>query len=169
MRKLFLILGSVALVGFVFVSSANAQLVSTWDDKSYLTFSGAVSLPGVTLPAGTYLFRFPSRQTARSVIQVLSGDRKIVYAMMQTIPTTRFGTSHEPEVTFMEARTGEPPAIRALFQPHRRTGYEFMYPSEPAGTGAQASPGTGSKQVAGEPADWLMNAWRGKAAPPHAR
>ena len=129
MRKALLIVSSVALLGLVLAPLASAQ---TWDDKSYLTFSGPVSIPGVTLPAGTYLFRFPSRQTAWSVVQVLSQDRKIVYAMVMTIPTTRFETSHDPEVTFKETRADAPLAIQALFQPHRSTGYEFLYPKASA-------------------------------------
>lgn len=161
MRKPFLTLSAVALLGLAFVPSANAQLISTWDDRSYLTFSGPVSLPGVTLQAGRYLFTFPSRHSARSVIQVLSGDRTIVYAMMQTITIWRPKILHDPEVTFKETRADAPPAIRALFRPHSRIGYELLYPKAPIGTSAT--------QVTGSPANWMMNAWRGKAAPPSNR
>lgn len=77
MRQTFFALVSLALLTVVLVPPAQARLWGTWDDRSYLTFSGPVSLPGVTLPADTYLFRFPSRRTTRSVIQVLSRDRTI--------------------------------------------------------------------------------------------
>lgn len=32
----------------------------------FLTFSGPVAVPGVSLPAGTYLFRFPSETAIRA-------------------------------------------------------------------------------------------------------
>ena len=127
MKRILVVLSSIGLVALILASPANAQSGwSTWDDKSYLTFSGPVSLPGVTLPAGRYLFRFPSRNTARSVIQVLSGDRTVVYAMFQTIPTWRLAVAHDPEVTFKETPANAPPSIAALFQPHERIGYEFL-------------------------------------------
>lgn len=128
MTRILVVVSAWALVALALALPASAQTNTTWDDKSYLTFSGPVSLPGVTLPAGRYLFRFPSRNTSRSVIQVLSGDRTTVYGMFQTVPTRRLVTAHDPEVTFKEAPANVPPSVAALFQPHGRTGYEFMYP-----------------------------------------
>ena len=137
----------VALVTFVLASSASAQFTGflagriTWDDRSLLTFSGPVSLPSVTLPAGTYLFRFPSLNTSRDVIQVLSEDRKNVFAMVYTIPAYRQTASNEIEVVFKETRADLPRAIQAIFPPFERTGYEFVYPNE-SGSSAEA---TGTK------------------------
>ena len=50
----------------------------------FLTFSGPVSVPGASLAAGTYLFRFPVQ--GATAIQVLKADRADVYAMFLTIP-----------------------------------------------------------------------------------
>ena len=127
MKHTLLALVALVLLTFIFASSAGAQS-TTWDDRSYLTFNSPVSLPGVTLPAGTYLFRFPSRYTSRRVVQVLSRDGKIAYAMMSTMPIWRQRSPHDPEVTFKETRADAAPAIDALFQPHARVGYEFRYP-----------------------------------------
>ncbi len=49
-----------------------------------LTFSGPVALPGVSLAAGTYVFRQP----VGNVIQV-SNAAGMPYAMFPTIPTVR--------------------------------------------------------------------------------
>src|SRR5439155_24838783 len=54
-----------------------------------LTFSGPVQIPGVSLVAGAYIFRF----VTPSVVQVLSGDRSQVYAMFTTVPTLRRGVA----------------------------------------------------------------------------
>ena len=51
----------------------------------FLNFSGPVGIPGVTLPAGAFLFRFPVG-TGTKVIQVLKADRSNTYAMFGTIP-----------------------------------------------------------------------------------
>ena len=46
--------GCVALA--VIVVGAAISSAATWRRAEYLTFNGAISLPGVTLPAGTYVF-----------------------------------------------------------------------------------------------------------------
>ena len=128
------ILAAVAFAGLTALGVAatvNAQSFNVFDDRTYLTFSGPVSLPGVTLPAGRYIFRVPSRYTASAVIQVLSGDRKTVYAMVQTAPAWRLVATGDPGVTFKERAADAPPAIEAFFQPLEHNGYEFLYPKAP--------------------------------------
>lgn len=102
----------------------------------HLTFSGPVAIPGVSLAAGTYVFRFPV-QSAANVIQVLSEDRSIIYAMFMTMPTMRDEATEQHEVLW-EARTDAPPAIKAWFLPDRTTGHELIYPT---GVGQGEQPG----------------------------
>jgi hypothetical protein len=99
----------------------------------FLTFSDSVAVPGVSLAAGTYLFRFPS--TGAKVIQVLKADRSHEYAMFLTIPVEnvdRTLSTDAHEVTWREHRADAPPAIKAWFPPGRTTGYEFLYPRDTA-------------------------------------
>lgn len=100
----------------------------TFDKLAYLTFSGPVQIPGVTLSAGTYRFRLTNPETSRNVLQVLSNDGGIVYAMFHTIPDIRVSTTDEATVTFSETPTGVPPAVRSLFYGGEYHGYEFVYP-----------------------------------------
>jgi len=109
--------------------SAAPRPGSPWDH--YLTFSGPVALPGVSLAPGTYLFRRPV-QTAANVIQVLSQDRSTVYAMVMTIPRMRVKPTRRHEILFEEGPEGAPPAIKAWFLPGRSIGHELLYPK---GTG----------------------------------
>jgi hypothetical protein len=44
------------------------------DKRTTFTFSGPVALPGITLPAGQYLFRLADPSGDRKVVQVLSAD-----------------------------------------------------------------------------------------------
>src|SRR5262249_35047312 len=87
-RSLFIIAGLVALLGISITPKAGADIWSFGpiDRSTVLTFSGPVSLPGVTLPAGSYLFRFISPINSPDVLQVMSVDGTESYAMLHTIP-----------------------------------------------------------------------------------
>ena len=95
-------------------------------------FSGPFGLPGVGLSGGTYVFRVPTS----NVIQVLSGDRAHVYAMVMTIPTTRKVT--ERDVVFGEGLAYAPRPIAAWFPPGSKFGHQLLYPKKAA---AKASVG----------------------------
>lgn len=104
----------------------------TIDNRTYFTFSGPVTLPGVTLPAGKYLFRNPDTLAGRRVVQVLSEDGRQAYAQLLTIPVQRFDAPKEPEVRFMETAEGTPAAIKAWWYPGNTIGWEFIYPKAQA-------------------------------------
>ena len=117
----------VVLVGAA--SGANA-FTNTSDKRTYFTFSQPVALPGVTLPAGTYMFRLADDTTARKVIQVANREGTQNFAMLHTMPVYRPDAPRDPEVRFMETASGAPIAVRAWWQGGERTGYEFIYSKE---------------------------------------
>jgi LPXTG-motif cell wall-anchored protein len=100
----------------------------TYDKLASLTFTAPVQIPGVTLSAGTYRFHLTNPETSRNVLQVLSHDGSIVYAMFHTIPDGRSALTEEATVTFRETPAGVPPAVRSLFYGGEHRGYEFVYP-----------------------------------------
>ena len=100
--------------------------------RTYLTFSSAVELPGVTLQPGTYLFRLADSQTNRHIIQVLSRDEKQIYATILAVPAERLEPSDENVVTFRETTAAGPPALHYWYHPGDRTGHEFVYPKDQA-------------------------------------
>ena len=110
-------------------TTAHSQTV---DNRTFFTFNQPVTLPGVTLPAGKYLFRNADADTSRRVVQVLSDDGKQSYAMLLTIPAQRTEASAEPEIRFMETAEDTPRAIRAWWYPGNTIGWEFIYPREQA-------------------------------------
>src|SRR5688572_4111784 len=117
----------VVLVGAA--SGANA-FTNTSDKRTYFTFSQPVALPGVTLPAGTYMFRLADDATTRKVIQVTNREGTQNFAMLHTMPAYRPDAPRDPEVRFMETASGAPIAVRAWWQGGERTGYEFIYSKE---------------------------------------
>lgn len=126
-QSIFGVVAAAALIAVMTPAPANA--VFTHEKLAYLTFSGPVQVPGVTLDAGTYRFRLANPNTSRNVLQVLSNDGSIVYAMFHTINETRTLVTHrDPVLTFMETPAGVPPAAKTLFYPGESIGYEFIYP-----------------------------------------
>jgi len=110
-------------------ATASAQ---TWDKKVYFTFSGPVEIPGATLPAGKYLFHLADPNSGRQVLQVQSADGKKVYGMFFGVPVERTTASDDPEVRFLEAPAGAPPAISTLWYGGEKAGRELIYPKNQA-------------------------------------
>jgi hypothetical protein len=125
----FFVYGVVATALLVaVVTPAAPQFIGPFDKLSYLTFSAPVQVPGATLSAGRYRFRLTNAVSSRNVLQVLSNDGSITYAMFNTIPDHRRWLTDDPTVTFRETPAGVPPAIKSLFYGFEHTGYEFVYP-----------------------------------------
>src|SRR5262249_51164076 len=108
---------AVAIVAGVYVASVHvaAAAASTLTNSNYLTSSGRVALPGVTLPAGTYSFRTPTQD--RNVVQVLNRAETKSYYMGITLPILRprGGNREEPLVSMGEAASGRVRPIQAWF------------------------------------------------------
>jgi len=125
-KKVFALCAVALFASFISVPAMAQPL----DRRTYFTFSQPVALPGVTLPAGHYLFRFVD--DGRKVVQVLSADGKQVYGMFLTQSTERIEPVDTPEVRFMETAKGMPVAVSAWWYPGERIGPEFMFPAEQA-------------------------------------
>ena len=102
------------------------------DYRTYFTFSAPVTLPGVTLPAGKYVFRLADADSSRKVINVLSGDGKRSLAMLHTIPNQVMKAPKDAEIRFMETSAKVPPPIKTWWYAGKAIGYEFIYPRKQA-------------------------------------
>jgi hypothetical protein len=99
----------------------------TSDKRTYFTFNQSVALPGVTLPAGTYMFRLADPDTSRRVIQVSDKDGTQSYALLLTMPAYRVDAAKDSEIRFLETAAGAPRAINAWWYVGDNTGYQFIY------------------------------------------
>lgn len=113
-------------------ATAAPGLAQPLDKRTLFNFSGPVAMPGVTLPAGEYLFRLANPDSGRNVVQVLSADGTKAYGMFFSMRAERFEAASTPEVRFMETAAGMPAAIKTWWYPGERGGYEFVYPKEQA-------------------------------------
>jgi hypothetical protein len=68
---------------------AGVLKADSYDKRTVFTFNRPISVPGVTLPAGKYMFRLVDTETSRKVVQVLDEHGKKPYAMLHTIPEIR--------------------------------------------------------------------------------
>lgn len=110
-----------------------------YNKQTFLTFSGPVQLPGITLAEGTYMFKLADPESGRRTLQVWDKEGTKLYTTLLTIPDRRLDPSDQPVVMFSERPSGEPQAIRAWFYPGDTTGQEFVYPKNQAVKIAKAS------------------------------
>jgi hypothetical protein len=126
------VLTVVLAAGFV----ANA---SESDKKTIFTFSQPVELPGVALPAGTYVFKVLDSLTDRNIVQVFNKDETKLIGTFVAIPDYTPQPSDKTIVKFSETSAGGPKAIKEWFYPGENVGWEFVYPKKRAVELAKAS------------------------------
>jgi hypothetical protein len=103
------------------------------DARTEFTFNQPVELPGVTLPPGTYIFRFVDGTTGRKVMQVQAKDASSkTYGMFLTINAQRPQPSDDAELRFLETPAGQPAAVKTWWYPGNTIGREFIYPKSQA-------------------------------------
>lgn len=119
---------SLMLVGMP--TRAAAQQPDT-RDRTIMTFSAAVELPGMRLEPGTYVFRLADT-ASRNVIQVLSQDEMQVLGQWLFVSAERREVTGDTVVTFREASADTTPAIQFWFYPGETIGKEFIYPKDQA-------------------------------------
>lgn len=111
---------------------ASPALADEWNDRTILTFSEAVMVPGATLQPGTYVFKLADSSTARHMVQVLTEDGSKMVTTTQAVPTKRIDPKSDIVIRLNPTDRGAPPAIKAWFYPNSVYGHEFVYPEEQA-------------------------------------
>ena len=123
---------SVAACGVVlgFLVAAASVHAMNPAHQALLTFSRPVSLPGVSLAAGTYLFEVANPETSSDVVRVRSKeDYRHVYftGFTRSIDRPRSLPADRP-VVLGEPGSGIAPPILAWFPEGAATGRAFVYP-----------------------------------------
>ena len=127
-----LLLATVAGVALVALSAPVVirahENANDLDRMMFVKFSRPVSLPGVALGAGTYIFELPDANGAWTVVRVTSQDRRKVYLTAFTRIVDRPRDLRPDQViSFGEARPSEPQPIRVWWPTGESTGREFIY------------------------------------------
>lgn len=124
-RNLALIAGVAAVEAVLTATSSQAGMPMTRVNN--LTFSRAVALPGVILPAGTYAFEAGPGGTNANIVRVLSVNQQKLLFLGFTIPISRPAAAQDRALTFGEAQAGEPAPIVAWYPVGSDRGHEFLY------------------------------------------
>src|SRR5687767_8300451 len=105
MRLTFYVCAAIGVLAFG--SDVSAQTAGPQSNS--LTFSAPVQVPGVTLPAGTYVFEHVRTVSGDPSVQILSTSRKALIARVRTSPVVRKVAG--ANVTFRGPANGPTPAI----------------------------------------------------------
>ena len=131
MKRVKLIVTAVVLAVLgVLAGRVSAQRIDT-KDKTLMTFTAAVEMPGVTLQPGTYVFRLADIPT-RNVVQVLDESEKNILGQWTYVQADRPRVTEETVVMFKETREGATPAVQFWYYPGEKIGKEFIYPKNQA-------------------------------------
>jgi hypothetical protein len=119
----------VAGIGLLIASTAYAD---KWNERTVLTFSEPVMVPGATLDPGTYVFKLLASDSSRHIVQVLREDGQKLVTTTQAVPLKRIDSKGDIVLRFNPTEAGAPPALKAWFYPGSIYGHQFIYPDEQA-------------------------------------
>jgi hypothetical protein len=118
-------IGAAVLVVLVLSAGVFADALG---HTMYLSFNLPVGLPGVTLPAGSYVFERVATTSRIDLVQVRSRDGSKVYLTAFTLMVDRpHGMTPDQVVTFREAKAGAAPQIATWFPVGEPRGHQFVY------------------------------------------
>jgi len=123
MRKLL----TVASCSLLFLAAIPAS-ADDWNKKTTITFGQPVEVPGMVLPAGTYVFKLADSMSDRHIVLIYNAEETHLMKIVLAIDNFRLTPTGKPVLTFTERRKDSPEALRAWFFPGDTWGQEFVYP-----------------------------------------
>jgi hypothetical protein len=125
-RKIVHTLCGVVLLGVLATSSTGA--IPNARRTTYFTFKAEVGLPGITLPAGSYVFEVMNPDTSADLVRVMNRERTRTYALRFT-RTVHRSQWEDLKSTIMlgEAPAGQPQPIKTWFPKHEPAGRYLIY------------------------------------------
>jgi LPXTG-motif cell wall-anchored protein len=124
----------IALLAVVSLCGATAPgaRADQMNKKTILTFSEPVQVPGMTLPAGTYVFKVMDSVQDKHVVQIWSADGQKLITTCLAINDSKTQPVGKTVITYDERPDGQPMAIKEWFYPGDNAGQEFVYPKTEA-------------------------------------
>ncbi len=122
----------IAMLLAILVAIAIPARADTFSKKTTVTFDTAVQVPGMTLPAGTYIFTVNPDTANRNVVQIYNADQSKLITTVLAINNYQLTPSGHTIMPYGEAPTGEAVPIEAWFYPGDQFGQQFVYPASKA-------------------------------------
>ena len=115
----------LAIAGII---TAPAAYADDWDKATRITVNQPFEIPGMVLPAGTYMLKIVNLEAERYVVRFSNEDHTKIYATLIAIPNFRLQPTDDTAITFYESEINRPRAMHAWFYPAHQFGIEFVYP-----------------------------------------
>jgi hypothetical protein len=131
MARVKLVATALAFAAVAALSTGAAAQQTNVSERTFLTFSSAVEMPGLTLQPGTYVFKLADTPS-RNVVQVWDQDEKNMLGHWLFVQAERPEVTEETVVMFRETREGTTPAVQFWYFPGEKVGKEFIYPRDQA-------------------------------------
>jgi hypothetical protein len=131
MKRVKLLATALVLTAVAVMTDRITAQETNTRERTIMTFSSAVEMPGVTLQRGTYVFKLADTP-ARNVVQVWDGEEKHMIGHWTFVQAERPRVSEDTVVMFKETREGTTPAVQFWYFPGEKIGKEFIYPKEQA-------------------------------------
>ena len=131
MKRMMTIATAMAVTALVSLAPNVAAQQPDTRDKTIMTFSSPIELPGMRLDAGKYVFRVADTAT-RNVVQVLSEDEQKMLGQWLFVSAERPEVTGDTVVTFRETNAASTPAVQFWYYPGEKIGKEFIYPKDQA-------------------------------------
>jgi hypothetical protein len=133
MKRLMTSLSLVApIAGLLLLAPASKVFGDEHDQKTTVTISEAMQVPGAVLPPGTYMFILLNSTDDRHIVEVKSPDGKRLYSMSFATAAQRVFPTDKVALSVYETPKGSAPALRQWFTPGERQGQEFLYSHQQA-------------------------------------
>ncbi|HSR08842.1 MAG TPA: hypothetical protein VLM42_16985 [Bryobacteraceae bacterium] len=88
--------------------AVTAAIAGEWDKMTTVTFSQPVELPGVVLPAGTYVFVLADSPTSRHVVRVFNKEQNHLFGTFLALPNIRLMPTSDTVLRFHERPRNAP-------------------------------------------------------------
>ena len=131
MKRVTLIAAALVMAVLAVLAGRVAAQETNVSERTFLTFSGVVEMPGVTLQPGTYVFKLADTPT-RNVVQVWDNEEKNMIGQWLFVQAERPRVTYDTVIMFKEQAAGTTPAVQYWYFPGERIGKEFIYPKDQA-------------------------------------
>jgi hypothetical protein len=116
----------------VWLWTTPAAYADDWNKATRITVNQPFEIPGMILPAGTYVIKIVDLAAERHVVRFLSEDESKIYATLIAIPDFRLVPTEKTAITFYESEMNRPRPLHSWFYPGYQYGIEFAYPEKRA-------------------------------------
>jgi hypothetical protein len=131
MKRVRLLATALVLAALAAMADRVSAQETNVRERTIMTFSAAVEMPGVTLQRGTYVFKLADTPV-RNVVQVWDQKEKHMIGHWMFVQAERPRVTEETVVMFRETTEGATPAVQFWYFPGEKIGKEFIYPKDQA-------------------------------------